>query len=58
MKNMQDIKKVLESQGNTHDMVELQANSESKSLTSSPTRSPRPLCLQIDVQDVSDFRFG
>jgi hypothetical protein len=46
MKNMQDINKVLESQGNTHNMVEVQANLESRSLTSSPTRSLGPLCLQ------------
>jgi hypothetical protein len=58
MENMQDIKKVLESQGNTHNMVEVQANSESRSLASSPTRSPGPYCLQIDVHDVSDLRFG
>jgi hypothetical protein len=58
MENMRDIKKVLESQGNMHNMVEVQANSESTSLTSSPTQSPRPPCLQIDVQDASDLRFG
>jgi hypothetical protein len=58
IENMWDIKKVLESQGNTHNMVEGQANSESRSLTSSPTRSPEPPCLQIDVQDASDLRFG
>jgi hypothetical protein len=45
MENMQD----MESQGNTHNMVEVHANSESKSLTLSPTQSPRPPCLQIDV---------
>jgi hypothetical protein len=49
MENMQDIKMVLESQGNMHNMVEVQANSESRSLTSSPTRSPGPPCLQINV---------
>jgi hypothetical protein len=58
MENMQDIKKVLESQGNTHNMVEVQDNLESMSLTSSPTRSPGPPCLQIDVPDASDLRFG
>jgi hypothetical protein len=46
MENMQDIKKVLESQGNMHNMVEVQANSESSSLTSSPTRSPGSPWLQ------------
>jgi hypothetical protein len=55
MKNMRDIKKVLESHGNTHNMVEVQANSESMSLTLSPTRSPGQPCLQIDVQDVYDL---
>jgi hypothetical protein len=57
MENMWDIKKVLESQENTHNMVEVQSNSESRSLTSSPTQSPGPPYLQIDVQDVSDLRF-
>jgi hypothetical protein len=55
MESMQDIKKVFESQGNKHNMVEVQDNSESRSLTSSPTRSLEPLCLQIDVQDASDL---
>jgi hypothetical protein len=58
MENMQDIKMVLESQGNMHNMVEVQANSESRSLTSCPTQSPGPPCLQIDVQEASDLRFG
>jgi hypothetical protein len=49
MENMQDIKKVLESQGNMHNMVAVQGNSESRSMTSSSTQSPRPPCLQIDV---------
>jgi hypothetical protein len=55
MENMRDIKKVLESQENMHNMVKVQANSESKSLTLSPTRIPGPSCLQIDVQDASDL---
>jgi hypothetical protein len=55
MENMWDIKKVLESQGNTHNMVEVQANSKFRSLTLSPTRSSGPSCLQIDVQDMSDI---
>jgi hypothetical protein len=42
MENMRDIKKVLESQGNTHNMVKVQANLKSRSLTSSPTQSPGP----------------
>jgi hypothetical protein len=57
MENMRDIKKVWESQGNMHNMVEVQANSESRSLTSSPTQSPGTPCLQIDVEDASDLRF-
>jgi hypothetical protein len=55
MKNMWDINKVLESQGNAHNMVEVQANSKFRSLTSSPTQSPGPPYLQIDVQDASDL---
>jgi hypothetical protein len=55
MENIRDIKKVLESQGNMHNMVEVQANSESRSLTSSPTWSLGSPCLQIDVQDASDL---
>jgi hypothetical protein len=42
MDDMWDIKRVLKSQGNTHNMVEVQANSESRSQTSSPTQSPGP----------------
>jgi hypothetical protein len=57
MEDMRDIKKVLESQGNKHNKVEAQVNSESRSLTLSPTRSPGLPCLQIDVHDVSDLRF-
>jgi phage gp29-like protein len=55
MENMWDIKKVMESQGNMHNMVEVQANSESRSLTSTPTRSLGLPYLQIDVQDASDL---
>jgi hypothetical protein len=57
MEDMWDIKKVLEIQGNTHNKVEVQANSESRS-PSNPTQSPGPPCLKIDVQDASDLRFG
>jgi hypothetical protein len=53
MKNMWDIKRVLESQGNTYNKVEVQSNSESKSLTLSPTQSLGLSYLQIDVQDAS-----
>jgi hypothetical protein len=49
MENMRDIKKVLERQGNMYNMLEVQANSEPRSLTSSPTQSPGPPCLQIDI---------
>jgi hypothetical protein len=55
MEDMWDIKKVLEIQGNTHNKVEVQAISKSRSLTSSPTQSPGPPCLQIDVPDVSNL---
>jgi hypothetical protein len=50
-----NIKKVLEIQENTHNKVEFQANSESKSLTLSPTQCLGPPCLQIDVHDTSDL---
>jgi hypothetical protein len=55
MEDMWDIKKVLEIHGNMHNKVEVQANSESRSLTSSPTQSPGPPCLQIYIQDASDL---
>jgi hypothetical protein len=58
MEDMWDIQMVVESQGNTHNKVEVQANFESRSLTSSPTQSLGPPCLQIDVQDASDLRYG
>jgi hypothetical protein len=58
MEDMWDIKKMLDSQGNTHNKVEVQANSESRTLTLSSIQSPGPHCIQIDVQDVSVFRFG
>jgi hypothetical protein len=43
---------------NTHNKVEVQANLESRSLTLSPTRSLGPPCLQINVHDTTDLRFG
>jgi hypothetical protein len=46
-----DIKRVLERQGDAHIKVEIQSNLELQSLTSSPTQSPEPPRLQIDVQD-------
>jgi hypothetical protein len=54
MEDMWDIKTVLEIQRNAENKVEVQADLESRSLTSSPTRSPGPSCLQTDVQDVFD----
>jgi hypothetical protein len=58
MDDMCDIKSVLESQENTYNKVEVQANLKSRSLTVSPTRSTGPPCLQINVHDASDLRFG
>jgi hypothetical protein len=58
MGNMRDIKNVMESQRNMHNMVEVQANSEYRSMTSSSTWSPGPPWLQIDVHDTSNLRFG
>jgi hypothetical protein len=50
------IKKVLESQGDVYKKVVNQSNSELSSL--SPTRSPVPPHLQIDVQIAYDLRLG
>jgi hypothetical protein len=47
MEDKQSIKKVLESQGDMHEKVANQSNSEL--LSSSPTRSPGPPRIQIDV---------
>jgi hypothetical protein len=58
MENMRDIKMVVESQGNTNNMVEVQANSKSRSLTLSPTRSSGPPCLHIDVHDAFILQIG
>jgi hypothetical protein len=65
MEDMWDIKRVLESQRNMHNKVQVQSNSEQvqsnsefRSLILSPTRSPGSPYLQIDVQDASDLRFG
>jgi hypothetical protein len=55
MEDMWDIKRVLESQGNTHNKVEFQSNLESRSMISSSTQSLGPHCLQIDIHDVSDL---
>jgi hypothetical protein len=47
MEDKRSIKKVLESQGDMHEKVANQSNS--KLLSSSPTRSPGPPRIQIDV---------
>jgi hypothetical protein len=56
MEDKRSIKKVLESQGDVHDKVANQSNSEL--LSSSPTRSPGPPRIQIDVQIAYNLRFG
>jgi hypothetical protein len=56
MEGKWDIKKVLESQGDMHEKVANQSNSELPS--SSPTWSPGPPHIQIDVQIAYDIRFG
>jgi hypothetical protein len=56
MEDKRSIKKVLESQGDVHEKVANQSNSELPS--SSPTRSPGPPRIQIDVQIAYDLRFG
>jgi hypothetical protein len=55
LEDIWDIKRVMESQGDMHNKVEVQANLESRSLTSSPTRSTGSTCLQINVQDAFDL---
>jgi hypothetical protein len=56
MEDKRNIKKVLESQGDLHEKVANQSNSEF--VSSSPTRSPGPPLIQIDVQIAYDLRFG
>jgi hypothetical protein len=56
MEDKRSIKKVLESQGDVHEMVANQSNSELPS--SSPTQSPGPPHIQIDVQITYDLHFG
>jgi hypothetical protein len=55
MEDKWSIKKVLESQGDVHDKVANQSNSELPS--SSPTRSSGPPHIQIDVQIAYDHCF-
>jgi hypothetical protein len=56
MEDKKSNKKVLESQGDVHEKVANQSNSKLPS--SSPTQSPRPPCIQNDVQIAYDLRFG
>jgi hypothetical protein len=56
MEDKQSIKKMLESQGDVHEKVANQSNSELPS--SCPTRSPGPLHIQIDVHIAYGLRFG
>jgi hypothetical protein len=56
MEDKRNIKKVLESQGDVHEKVANQSNSELPS--SSPTQRPGPPHIQIDVQIAYDLRFG
>jgi hypothetical protein len=56
MEDKRDIKKVLESQVDVHEKVANQSNLELPS--SSPTQSPEPHRIQIDVQIAYYLRFG
>jgi hypothetical protein len=56
MEEKRSIKKVLENQGDVHEKVVNQSNSELPS--SSPTQNPGPPHIQIDVQIADDLRFG
>jgi hypothetical protein len=56
MEDKRSIKNVLESQGDEHEKVANQSNSELPSL--SPTQSPGPPRIQIDVQIAYDLCFG
>jgi hypothetical protein len=56
MEDKQSIKTVLESQGDMHEKLANQSNSELPS--SSPTQSPRPPRIQIDVQIAYNLCFG
>jgi hypothetical protein len=56
MEDKQSIKKVLESQGDMHKKVANQSNSELPS--SSPTQSPEPPRIQIDIQIAYNLHFG
>jgi hypothetical protein len=53
-----DVKRALERQGDAHIEMKIQSNSEFQSLTSNPTRSPGPHCIQIDVHDTYEIGIG
>jgi hypothetical protein len=55
MEDKRSIKKVLESQGDVHEKVANQSNS--KLLSSSPTRCPGQPHIQIDIQIAYVLRF-
>jgi hypothetical protein len=56
MEDKRSIKEVLESQGDVHAKVANKSNSELPS--SSPTQSPGPPRIQIDVENAYNLRFG
>jgi hypothetical protein len=56
MEDKWSIMKVLESQGDVHEKVANQSNTEL--LSSSRTRSPGPPHIQIDVQIAYNLHFG
>jgi hypothetical protein len=56
MEDKCSIKKVLESQGDVHEKVVNQSDLEL--LSSSPSRSPGPPRIQIDIQIAYDLCFG
>jgi hypothetical protein len=56
MEDKHSIKPVLESQGDVHEKMANQSNLELP--RSSPTQSPGPSHIQIDVQIAYDRRFG
>jgi hypothetical protein len=56
MEDKRSIKKVLESQGDVHEKVANQSNSELPSL--SPTQSLGPPHIQIDIHIAYDVHFG
>jgi hypothetical protein len=58
MEDKWSIKKVLESQGDMHEKVVNQSDSELLSPSPSPTQSPGPPHIQIAVQITYDLRFG